>query len=78
MKCLAFGIGILALYLATVIAAFLTPGLMDGFSGLVIRFFLGYCGIIAVAQFVSALYAIRHALDELSRKQKVSRKVMLR
>lgn len=78
MKYFAFGTGILALYLATVTAAFLTPDLMQGFSGLVIRFFLGYCGIIAAAQFISALFAVRHILEELPQKQEVSHKVMLR
>jgi hypothetical protein len=58
--------------------ALLGWNIMDGSSGLVIKFFLGYCAIILVAQLFSALAAVRSLLEELNRESKPSRRVMLR
>ena len=68
----------LALFIATGIATLATPELMSGVPGLTIRFFLGYCGIIVVAQVFSAMVAIRKLLEDLSAKKPVSLKILLR
>jgi divalent metal cation (Fe/Co/Zn/Cd) transporter len=52
--------------------------LLDGFSGLAIKFFLGYCALILVAQVYSALVALRSLLGEAIRRQAPSRQVLLR
>jgi divalent metal cation (Fe/Co/Zn/Cd) transporter len=51
--------------------------LMDGFSGLAIKFFFGYCALILVAQVFSALAGLRSLLDELGRKKVLTRQVLL-
>ena len=51
---------------------------MSGFSGLVIKFFLGYCALILVAQVFSALGALRSLLGEVGRIKEPSRQVLLR
>jgi hypothetical protein len=51
---------------------------MEGFSGLVITFFLGYCAIILVAQVFSALTAIRSLLEDLVDSKRNSRRVLFR
>ena len=68
----------LALFTATGIAMLVTPDLMSGISGLTIRFFLGYCGIIVVSQVFSAMQAIRKLLDEASAQKPVSLRILLR
>jgi hypothetical protein len=68
----------IALFTATAIATLVTPELMSGVSGLTIRFFLGYCGIIVVAQVFSAMVAIRKLLEDMSAKKPVSLKILLR
>ena len=68
----------IALFSATAIATLVTPEVMSGVSGLTIRFFLGYCGIIVVAQVFSAMNAIRKLFEDLSAKKPVSLKVLLR
>lgn len=68
----------LALFIATGIATLATPELMDGVPGLTIRFFLGYCGIIIVAQVFSAMNAIRKLFDDVAAKKPVSLRVLLR
>ncbi len=40
----------MALFISAGIATWLTLDVMEGVSGLTIRFFLGYCGIIVVSQ----------------------------
>jgi len=50
--------------------------ILDGFSGLVIQFFLGYCAIILVAQVFSALKTLRTVVVEVGRRRKVSRRVL--
>lgn len=68
----------MALFIATAIVTLVTPDLMSGVSGLTIRFFLGYCGIIVVSQVFSAMSAIRKLLEELSAKKPVSFRLLLR
>ena len=79
MKRQSVWIGMLVLlWLAVNAAGLLGWPVNDGFTGLVIRFFLGYCAIILVAQVFSALAAIRDVLDELTRKKKTGSRVVLR
>lgn len=59
MKCVTFWLASLTLILATLVVGMVTPEVMNGISGLMIRFFLGYCGIIMVAQLFAALAAVR-------------------
>jgi hypothetical protein len=68
----------MTLFIATAIATLVTPDLMSGVSGLTIRFFLGYCGIIVVAQVFSAMAAVRKLLEEVSAKKPVSLRLSLR
>ena len=51
---------------------------LEGFSGLVIAIFLGYCAIIVIAQLVAALVGLRGILNDLLAKKPVSQKVPLR
>lgn len=66
LKLLVLWVASMVLFLSTGIATWLTMDLMEGVSGLFIRFFLGYCGIIVVAQVYSALNAIRQLFNEIS------------
>jgi uncharacterized membrane protein len=52
------------------------PGgtMMEGFSGLAIKIFLGYCAIILVVQVYSALEALRQLLNDYPGKKKESRR----
>ena len=68
----------IALFTATAIATLVTPEFMSGVSGLTIRFFLGYCGIIVVAQVFAAMTAIRKLFEDLSAKKPASMKILLR
>jgi len=68
----------MTLFIATAIATLVTPDLMSGVSGLTIRFFLGYCGIIVVSQVFSAMAAVRKLLEEVSAKKPVSLRLLLR
>jgi len=68
----------IALFTATAIATLVTPEYMSGVSGLTIRFFLGYCGIIVVSQVFSAMVALRKLFDDLSTKKPVSLRILLR
>jgi hypothetical protein len=47
----------------------MTMDVMEGISGLTIRFFLGYCGIIVVFQVFSALDAIRQLLHDINEQK---------
>ncbi|WP_027713960.1 hypothetical protein [Desulfuromonas sp. TF] len=51
---------------------------MEGFSGLVITFFLGYCSIILVAQVFSALMALRSLAEDLAKSKRSSQRVLFR
>jgi uncharacterized membrane protein len=68
----------LALFTATGIAALVTPELFSGIPGLAIRFFLGYCGLIVVAQVLAAMVAIGKLFEDLAAKKAVSLKLLLR
>ena len=68
----------MTLFIATAIATLVTPDLMSGISGLTIRFFLGYCGIIVVSQVFSAMAAVRKLFEEVSAKKPVSLRLLLR
>ncbi len=78
MKYVTFWLASMTLILATLVASVVTPEVMSGISGLMIRFFLGYCGIIMVAQLFASLSAIRQLFEELSSAKPVSRRVLLR
>lgn len=52
---LASGLAVLAAWV---------PALFHGWSGLVIRMFLGFCSIIVVAQFISALRDLARRLPK--------------
>lgn len=69
VKLLALWVASLALYGAAAIATWQTMGVMDGISGLTIRFFLGYCGIIVVFQVFAALDAIRQLLYDINEQR---------
>lgn len=51
-------VGALLLGVAIAALAVLSPAALQGFSGLVIWMFLGYCAIIVVAQVCGALRAL--------------------
>lgn len=68
----------LALFAAAGIAALTAPETLGGVSGWVIRFFLGYCGIIVTAQVLAAMEAIRRLLQESTAQKPVSLHVLLR
>lgn len=68
----------LILSLAIVTSAAAAPGILDGFTGLIIWLFLGYCGIIVIAQLVAALVGLRRTLEELSAGKVPSRRMPLR
>ena len=78
MRYVTFWLASMTLILATLVAGMVTPAVMQGMSGLVIRFFLGYCGIIMIAQLFASLAAIRQLLEELNNAKAISRRVLLR
>jgi hypothetical protein len=67
----------LALFTATGVVTLVTPEYLEGVPGLTIRFFLGYCTIIVVAQALSAMVAIRRLLDDVTQKKPVSFRLLL-
>ena len=69
LKLLALWAASLALYGAAMIATWLTMDVMEGISGLTIRFFLGYCGIIVVFQVFAALDAIRQLIYDINEQR---------
>lgn len=68
----------LALFAAAGVAALAAPESLSGVSGWVIRFFLGYCGIIVTAQVLAAMEAIRQLLEESTTQKPISLHVLLR
>ena len=68
-KLKVFWIASMALFISTAVATWVTMDVMEGVSGLTIRFFLGYCGIIVVFQAFSALAAIRQLIYDLTEKK---------
>lgn len=59
LKLLILWAASITLYVCAGLAAWLGMEVMDGVSGITIRFFLGYCGIIIVFQVFAALTEIR-------------------
>ena len=55
----------LALFATAGLATLAIPEALNGISGWTIRFFLGYCAIIIVAQVLAAMDAVRRLLDEV-------------
>ena len=78
MKYITFWLASLTLILATLVAGMVTPEDMDGVSGYVIKFFLGYCGIIMIAQLFACLAAVRRLFEEVFAAKPVSRRAYLR
>lgn len=78
MRYVTFWLASMTLIMATLVASVATPDIMSGISGLVIRFFLGYCGIIMVAQLFASLAAVRRLFMELTSAKPVARRVYLR
>lgn len=78
LKLLVLWIASMALFISAGIATWLTMDVMEGISGLTIRFFLGYCGIIIVSQVVPALTAVRQLINDLTEKKPESIRVSLR
>ena len=67
-----------ALFISVGIATWLTLDVMEGVSGLTIRFFLGYCGIIVVFQVFSALKAIQQLIYDLTENKPQPFRMFLR
>lgn len=78
MRYVTFWLASMTLIMATLVASIVTPDVMDGISGLVIRFFLGYCGIIMIAQLFASMSAIRRLFEEMTSAKPISRRVFLR
>jgi hypothetical protein len=68
----------LVIFTSAAVATWLGLDLMDGVSGLTIRFFLCYCGIIVVFQVFSAIDAVRSMLRQLPGKTKQGARAALR
>ncbi len=78
LKLIVLWILSLALFISTAVATWLTMDVMEGLSGLTIRFFLGYCGLIVVSQVFAALTAIRQLFQDVTEKKPESVRVSLR
>ncbi len=78
MRYVTFWLASMTLIMATLVASIVTPDVMDGISGLVIRFFLGYCGIIMIAQLFASMSVIRRLFEEMTSAKPISRRVFLR
>lgn len=59
LKVLVLWAASITLYVCAGLAAWLGMEVMDGVSGITIRFFLGYCGIIIVFQVFTALTELK-------------------
>jgi hypothetical protein len=59
----------LALFISAGVATWMTLDVMEGVSGLTIRFFLGYCGIIVVSQVFPALEAVQKLICDWTEKK---------
>jgi len=64
---------VLALWiLVNFVSDVLGLGLREGFSGIVIQLFFGYCALILVAQAFSALTVIRRTLAAAARQKRAA------
>lgn len=70
MKLILLKALILALYVATLVFVWSTPGLFSGFSLLVVVFTLAYCGIIVLSQLISTLVTFSHWCVAASREKR--------
>ena len=68
----------LALFISAGVATWMTLDVMEGVSGLTIRFFLGYCGIIVVFQVFSALKAVQQLISDWTEKKSQPIRQLLR
>ena len=66
IKLVTLWIASLALFTGAGIAALVVPEWMSGVPGLAIRFFLGYCAIIVVAQVCAFMEALRRLREDSS------------
>lgn len=63
-KLIALWIASLTLFTGAGIVALVAPEMMRGIHGLAIRFFLGYCGIVVVAQALTVMTAIQRLRND--------------
>ncbi|MDH3454367.1 MAG: hypothetical protein OEL80_04395 [Desulfuromonadales bacterium] len=68
----------MALFITAGLAAWLGLDLLDGVSGLTIRFFLGYCAIIVVSQVFTAITTLGRLFRAISARRPQSIKALLR
>ena len=68
IKLVILWIASLLLFAAAGVAALVASDWMSGVHGLAIRFFLGYCGIIVVAQVYALMAVIRRLREDSSEK----------
>ena len=78
LKLLLLWAASLALFSSAGLATWLGLSVMDGISGLMIRFFLGYCAIIVVTQVFSAIAEVGRLYRDISSKQPQSFRALLR
>jgi predicted CXXCH cytochrome family protein len=71
-KLLILWIASLTLFSGVGVSTLLLPDLLRGVHGLAIRFFLGYCGIIVVAQVCAFIKDNRHLWEDSSGEKKSS------
>lgn len=68
----------MALYISAGLATWQGMEVMDGVSGLTIRFFLGYCAIIIVSQVFPAIAAIGQLFRDTTEKRSESIRALSR
>ncbi|MBE0577536.1 MAG: hypothetical protein IH613_16780 [Desulfuromonadales bacterium] len=78
LKLLILWAASITLFLCAGLATWLGMDVMDGVSGLTIRFFLGYCAIIVVSQVFSAFAAVCQLYRDITEKQPESIRVLFR
>ncbi|MBW6512241.1 MAG: hypothetical protein K0A93_09050 [Desulfuromonadaceae bacterium] len=78
VKLLVLWAASLTLYICAGLATWQAMEMMDGVTGLAIRFFLGYCGIIVVSQVFSSLTAINQLFRDIAEKRPESIRALLR
>ena len=77
IKLLVLWVASLVLFTSAGIATWMGMALMEGLSGLMIRFFLGYCSIIVVAQAFTTIAELRQFFREATPEQAKSIRVLL-
>jgi len=71
MKLVFLWIASLALFTGAGVAVLVASDWMSGVHGLAIRFFLGYCGLIVVAQVCAFMEVIRRRQEDSSENRTV-------